>query len=217
MHVAWDSVSNERGTAIREIVNRMPKAYICAAGTNSYHKVVYRKKNVAGSVKKFTKVRTEYTRNPDIAISRTKGTTALVEERHWGKASEHIPVTFHVNTQLKLSETRKRISKSMFYCPNVVKAAQTAYSEGVEELLEELGKLDGEDEGEAQAFFTKLERFITDPWERTVRQRAPNKPLWWHKGIVKAHQHRRQLTKRWNKRDGKEKSMRECTTHNAWL
>lgn len=35
-HIAWDTVSNERGTTIHEVANRIPRTYICAAKLNSY-------------------------------------------------------------------------------------------------------------------------------------------------------------------------------------
>lgn len=78
-HVAWDSKTNDRGAAICEISNSVPRTYICAADKNSYHKIVYKKHKGKGSDKKQTKVRTVYTSNPYIGISRSKATLVHVE------------------------------------------------------------------------------------------------------------------------------------------
>lgn len=73
-----------------------------------------------------------------------------------------------------------------------------AYSEEVDELLEELDVITDEDEAKAQSFFKRMERFVTEPWERKVRLRLPKKPLWWNQGIDNAYQRRRQLARRWH-------------------
>lgn len=200
-HRAWDNVGNERGTDVYEVVNRTPITYICAASVNSYYKVVYKKKKFTGSRNEYTKVRTIYTSNPDIVITRTPDTVAHVQERNWGKVSDHLPVTFLVKAKLKLSDTRRRIAKSLFYCPKTIKDAQKAYRDGVEEIIEELGKLKNDNEDEAQRTFVKLERFITEPWDTTVRMRPSKKPLWWHKWIGNAHQRKKKLARQWHKLD----------------
>lgn len=49
-----------------------------------------------------------------------------------------------------------------------------------------------------------MERFITEPCGKTVRQRVPRKPLWWNKGIGNAQQRRKKLVRKWNNLDVKE-------------
>lgn len=136
---------------------------------NSYFKLTYRNKKDENSATGYKKVRTINTSNPDIGISRVANTTAAVQDEYWGQISDHRPVAFTMPVRLKLKDQRRRVAKSLFYCPDAIKAAKSAYSTGVDELLDELKTIDERDEEGAQKLYTKLEHFVTEPWEKVIR------------------------------------------------
>lgn len=74
-HCAWDTRCNERGVAIHNVVIRVPRSYICAAKTNSYHKKDDKSKT------RYTKVRLVNISNPDVDISTVADTTAIVQPK----------------------------------------------------------------------------------------------------------------------------------------
>lgn len=41
-HIKWDKMTNCRGLAVMEVVQRMPRTYVLAANKPSYYKVVQR-------------------------------------------------------------------------------------------------------------------------------------------------------------------------------
>lgn len=91
--------------------------------------------------RKFVKIRTQYTSNPDIGVARVPVTTAHVQQRKWGNVSDHRPVLFEVRASLKLRDMRKWIAKSLFDCPDATRSVRKEYSEGMDRLLENLGKV----------------------------------------------------------------------------
>lgn len=170
--------------------------YIRAANINSYHKVVYKKDEQDKT--KYTKVSVEYTSNPDIGISRAADPTAHVQQNNWGGVSDHRPVAFDVRANLRLKDMRRMIFKSLFFFPEAFTVSQKAYSEYVDELLEELVRIDANDKTGAQEFYCKLKSFITGTWEQTVRCRAPKRALWWDQGLGNVQQQLKRLARRWH-------------------
>lgn len=115
------------------VVNRTQNAYVCVVDTAPYHNIRYTKKE---------RKTVESKSNPHIGIARTNGIVATVQHKEWGIVSDHRPVLFMFPSQLIPKDVRKRVAKSIFYCPKAVKEAHTAYGGEEEIMMEELGNVD---------------------------------------------------------------------------
>lgn len=123
-----------------------------------------------------------------------------INDKDLNGISDHRPLTYTVKANLKLKEPRRRVAKSLFFVSEAIREAKTAYEEGIESMLNKLdGCVNSVNEPHTQSVFTKVDKYITGPWERIIKSRPPRKPLWWNRNIGTAKQKRRYIARKLHK------------------
>lgn len=188
-HHRWDKVTNERGLAVVAAKQNHERTVIVAAKVPSYHKVVQKKK----------KGRVTHQSNPDIALVLTHEATAHVDPKDWGTVSDHRPFLLTVKAKLSTKAIMRRIAKYLFFSDQAVNEAKRYYEQRIEDVMAELEIGEKATDEALQTVYTKVERFITNPWEQIVHRRPPRKPLWWNRTVGSAQQKRRYIARNWHK------------------
>lgn len=112
---------------------------------------------------------TELSSNPDIAISRIQGTTALVEDKHWEAISDHRPLISQLPMKLDISEVRTRVAKALFYSPATRRNIEGEYRGTIPVLTEKLRTIAAneiKDENQLEELYNEIQISIVAPWEK---------------------------------------------------
>lgn len=100
---------------------------------------------------------------------------------------------------MKLKETRRWVTKSLFFSTTAVKEAREYYEAVLDDLIGKLEHFKSEhDEPKVQEVYKSVGKFKTHPWEILIHRRPSRKPIWCNRHICPAPKKRRYLARIWH-------------------